>query len=107
MARFDGKVALVTGAGSGLGQATAKRLASEGAKVVASDIKLDAARGTVDAIVSAGGQAIAIAHDTSKPEDSEAAVKAAVDRFGALHLALNNAGIGVSPGPIGELDIAK
>jgi NAD(P)-dependent dehydrogenase (short-subunit alcohol dehydrogenase family) len=107
MARFDGKVALVTGAGSGLGQATAKRLASEGAKVVVTDIKLEAAKATVDAIVTAGGQAIALAHDTSKPEDSEAAVKAAVDRFGALHLALNNAGIGVSPGPVGELDIAK
>ena len=107
MARFDGKVALVTGGGSGLGHTTARRLASEGAKVIVSDIKLDAAKGTVDAIITAGGQAVAIAQDTSKPEDCEAAVKAAVERFGALHLALNNAGIGVSPGPVGELDIAK
>ena len=99
MARFDGKVVLITGSGSGLGAATAKRLASEGAKVVVSDIKLDAAKTTVEAIVGAGGQAFAIKQDTSKPEDSEAAVKAAVERFGALHLAVNNAGIGVSPVP--------
>ena len=104
-ARFEGKVALVTGAGSGLGKATAERLASEGAKVVVGDIDLAAAKATAEAITAAGGTAIAIAQDTSKPEDSEAAVKTAVERFGALHLALNNAGIGASPGPIGELDI--
>ncbi|MFI5719410.1 SDR family NAD(P)-dependent oxidoreductase [Nocardia sp. NPDC051750] len=107
MTEFTGKVALVTGAGSGIGKATALRLGAAGAQVVLGDIDLGAAQQAAREITEAGGTAAAIAQDTSKLADHEAAVNFAVENYGALHLAVNNAGIGVSPGPIGELDPEK
>lgn len=106
MPDFAGRVALITGAGSGLGEAIAKLLASRGAKVVVTDIKLPAAERVAKEIVKAGGTATTFAQDTAKPEDNEAAVNHAVSTYGALHYAVNNAGIAGAVAPAGEVDIA-
>jgi len=106
MARFDNKVAIVTGGGSGIGAEISRELASEGASVVVTDIKLEAAQAVVDEITAAGGVALAFSQNTAKWEDSEAAVNFARDSFGGLHLAVNNAGIGAAPQTIGDYDIA-
>jgi NAD(P)-dependent dehydrogenase (short-subunit alcohol dehydrogenase family) len=106
MARFDNKTALVTGGGSGIGAAISRSLAAEGASVVVTDIKLDAAQAVVDQIVAAGGTAVAFEQNTAVAEQSEAAVEFAKTTYGALHLAVNNAGIGAAPADIGDYDIA-
>jgi len=103
---LNGKVAIVTGGGSGLGEAIAKRLATHGVKVVVSDINLKGAERVVQEISSAGGTASAAQHDTAKPEDNEKVVAHAVSRYGALHYAVNNAGIGGARAPTGEVDLA-
>lgn len=100
------KVAIVTGGGSGLGEAIAKRLADEGARVVVSDIRLEGAERVVREIEAAGGTAVAIQHDTAKPEDNERVVQHAVSTYGALHYAVNNAGIGGAQALAGEVDLA-
>ena len=105
MSRFTDKVALVTGAGSGLGQAIAVRLATEGAKVVIADMNDDATARALELVRQAGGEGVAFHMDVSKPEDNEAAVALATQTWGGLNLAVNNAGIGASPGMMGELDI--
>lgn len=106
MTRFDGKVALVTGGGSGIGEAIAKRLAAEGASVVLTDIRLAPAQRVADEITAAGGTAVAFEQDTSDADQSRAAVEFAVATYGALHLAVNNAGIGArNQVPVGELDL--
>jgi NAD(P)-dependent dehydrogenase (short-subunit alcohol dehydrogenase family) len=106
MAGFTGKSALVTGGGSGLGEAIGKALAARGAKVVLSDIKLEAAERVAAEIEKAGGTASAVRQDTAKPEDNERVVAHAVRTFGALHYAVNNAGIGGKQAPAGETDLA-
>ena len=98
--KFDGKVALVTGGASGIGQAVALALAAKGARVVVNDIHLEPAQAVVEEITANGGTAIAVAGNVGRPEDVKAAVDAAVSTYGALHLAFNNAGIG---GPLGLL----
>lgn len=90
---FDGKVALVTGAGAGIGAAVAKALASAGADVVVADIDLAAAGTISDAILADGGKARAYEIDVADPAAVEAMVKSVVKDRGALHLAVNNAGI--------------
>ena len=105
MADFTNKVALVTGGGSGLGEAISKDLASKGAKVVLTDINLEAAERVAREIVEAGGTASAIQQDTSSKEDSEKVVKFAVDTYGGLNFAVNNAGIGGKQAPAGETDL--
>lgn len=103
---FKGDVALVSGAGSGIGQATARLLAANGLKVVVTDIDAAASGRVAEAIVAAGGTAVAHAGDVARPEDAQSAVACAVDHFGALHLAFNNAGIGGTLAPAGTLDAA-
>jgi len=102
---LDNKVALVTGAGSGIGREIAYHYAAEGAKVVVSDINETGGAETVARIRERGGRAIFVRADTSKPDDSEALVRAAVKEFGALHIATNNAGIGGPSLPVGEYPI--
>ena len=106
MRGLAGKVAIVTGGGSGLGEAIAKRLATDGVKVVVSDINLDGAKRVVDEITRAGGTGSAVAQDTARAEHSEAVVAHAVSSYGALHYAVNNAGIAGSRAPAGEVDLA-
>tara|TARA_B100000965_G_C19572802_1_gene749914 strand:+ start:543 stop:1397 length:855 start_codon:yes stop_codon:yes gene_type:complete len=86
-------VVIITGAGGGLGAAYAKALAAEGAKVVVNDINAAAAQTTVDAIKTAGGEAIANTSDITNYDDSANAVKQAIECFGDLHAVVNNAGI--------------
>ncbi|SDQ25865.1 SDR family NAD(P)-dependent oxidoreductase [Leucobacter chromiiresistens] len=102
---FADKVAIVTGGGSGIGEATAKELAGHGVKVVVTDIKLDAAQRVVDEITSAGDEAVAIQGDTAQADDSRKAVEFAVETYGKLNYAFNNAGIGGPSAPTGELDL--
>ena len=89
----DGKVALVTGAGSGIGRSTALIFAREGAKVVASDVNVEGGEATVSMIVEAGGEARFVHADVSKASHVEALIKATVDTYGRLDLAHNNAGV--------------
>ncbi|MFP5462667.1 MAG: SDR family NAD(P)-dependent oxidoreductase [Gammaproteobacteria bacterium] len=103
--QFQGRTAIVTGAASGIGRAIAIALGAEGANVVVNDLKLEAAKAVSDEIVAAGGSALGIAGDVGKPEDVKAAVDAAVERFGALHLAVNNAGISGPLGLLADIDI--
>lgn len=100
--RFDGRVVIVTGAGGGLGRAHALALAARGASVVVNDLgtgvdgrgsDASAADAVVDEIVRAGGRAVASAHDVTDPDQAAAAVALALERFGGLHVLVNNAGI--------------
>jgi len=102
---FDGKAGIVTGGGSGLGEAIAKALASKGVKVVVTDINLKGAERVVQEIAGSGGTASAVQHDTARAEDSERVVAHAVKTYGALHYAVNNAGIGGAVAPAGEVDL--
>jgi NAD(P)-dependent dehydrogenase (short-subunit alcohol dehydrogenase family) len=100
------KVAIVTGGGSGLGEAIGKALAGRGVKVVLSDINLTGAERVAREIQDAGGTATAVPQDTARPEESEKVVNHAVHSYGVLHYAVNNAGIGGSRAPAGETDLA-
>ncbi|HVP04148.1 MAG TPA: glucose 1-dehydrogenase [Dehalococcoidia bacterium] len=93
MPRLDGKVALITGAGSGIGRESSTLFAAEGASVVAVDVNEDAAKETVALIEKAGGKAIAVRADVTSASDSEAMVTAAERAFGKLDVLFNNAGI--------------
>jgi NAD(P)-dependent dehydrogenase (short-subunit alcohol dehydrogenase family) len=106
MRGLDGKVAIVTGGGSGLGEAIGKALASRGVKVVLSDINLKGAERVAREITGAGGTASAVQQDTAKAAESEKVVAHAVSTHGALHFAVNNAGIGGAQAPAGEVDLA-
>jgi NAD(P)-dependent dehydrogenase (short-subunit alcohol dehydrogenase family) len=91
--RLEGKVALITGAGSGMGRSAAELFASQGARVVVSDVVDEGGNATVDAVRAAGGDATYVRADVSKWADCEAMVKHATDTYGALHVLYNNAGI--------------
>jgi NAD(P)-dependent dehydrogenase (short-subunit alcohol dehydrogenase family) len=102
MSKFEGKVGLVTGAGSGIGRACALLMARKGAKVVVADVDVTGGQETVKLIEDAGGKALFVKADVSDPAQVEAVVKAGVDAFGGLHLAVNNAGIGGEANLVGD-----
>ena len=91
--KLEGKVAAITGAGSGMGKAIAQAYAREGAKIVVADLNLEAAQNVADEI-SAGGEAIATQTDVRDQTQAQAMVDAAVARFGGLDILVNNAGVG-------------
>ncbi len=93
MERLQGKIALITGAASGIGRESAMLFATHGARVACVDLADEGNAATVAGIEAAGGEAIAIAADVSRPSDVAAMVEATVSRFGGLHVAFNNAGI--------------
>lgn len=91
--RFDGRTAVVTGAGQGLGRAYALLLADRGAQVVVNDIVAEAADRVVDEIIASGGTAIADHHSVTTAEGGVALAEQAQDGFGAIHIVINNAGV--------------
>ncbi|HEY5860198.1 MAG TPA: glucose 1-dehydrogenase [Actinomycetota bacterium] len=91
--RLDGKVAVITGGGSGMGKIASELFASEGAKVVLTDVNDDAGEAAAAGIVAGGGDAAYVHADVSKESEAEAMVRAAVERFGGLHILYNNAGV--------------
>ncbi|HEX9823361.1 MAG TPA: glucose 1-dehydrogenase [Actinomycetota bacterium] len=93
MKRFEGKAVLVTGAGSGIGRATAVAFGREGASVAIADIDAEGGEQTVRLVKDLGADAFFVRSDVSDPADAEAMVRWAVDRLGGLDVAVNNAGI--------------
>lgn len=92
--RLDGQVAIVTGAGAGIGRAIAQTFAGAGAAVVVSDLKHETAEAVATEITGAGGRVASLACNVTKEADLEAAVRTALDRFGKLSILVNNAGGG-------------
>lgn len=105
MPLFEGKVVLVTGGGSGIGQAACHLYAREGARVVVSDIDEKGGQATVEAIQRMNGEASFVRADVSNSEDCNAMVAAVLDTFGRLDIAFNNAGIGGEANKTGEYSI--
>ncbi|MDQ2879695.1 MAG: SDR family oxidoreductase [Actinomycetota bacterium] len=101
--RFDGKVAFVTGATSGIGRATALAFGLEGASVVVADVATDGNQETARMIEQAGGQSLAVSCNVTRADDIKAALDAAVERFGRLDIAFNNAGIEQPIKPAAEI----
>lgn len=104
---FAGKVAFITGAAGGIGRATAIAIATEGAKVVASDISEEGIQETVRPIEAQGGHALAVPCDVTRSEDIAAAIAATVNEFGRLDVAFNNAGVEQPPAAVADTGEAE
>ena len=106
MRRLEGKTALITGAGRGIGRAAALRFAAEGARVAIAEIGRADGAATAQAIESAGGEALFVETDVASPESVAAAVRTTVERFGGLQVLYNNAG-GATPkdGKVTEIEL--
>lgn len=102
---FEGKVALVTGAAAGIGRATALQLAREGARVVVADVDVERGNAVVAEIEVQGGEAMFVATDTGDAAAHRALVDATVERFGGLHVAVNNAGVGAPEHRVGDYPV--
>lgn len=105
MKPFSNKVALVTGASSGIGRSTAVLYAERGAQVVVSDTDARGGQETVEIIRQAGGEAVYVSTDVSHPSECEALVKTVLAKFSRLDFAFNNAGISGEPSTVGDLSI--
>lgn len=105
MGRLSGKVAIITGAASGMGLAGAQLFAKEGAKVVATDVVEEALQERVNAIVADGGDAIALKLDVSSPESWTAVIEATIAKYGKIDILINNAGIHIAKGVL-EAELA-
>lgn len=104
--RFTGRVALITGAASGIGRATAVAFAREGARVAILDRTAAALQPTAQAVQEAGGEGLVLACDIAQPEEVEAAVAETVATFGRLDIAFNNAGVENVAAPVAEIALA-
>jgi len=100
---FAGKVAFITGGGSGIGRATALAFADRGAAVVIADISAEASYAAADDIVRGGGQAVGLSCDVTRSSDVQAALQQTVDAFGRLDFAFNNAGIEQPPTALADI----
>jgi NAD(P)-dependent dehydrogenase (short-subunit alcohol dehydrogenase family) len=93
MGRLAGKVAIITGAAMGQGEAEARLFASEGAKVVLTDVQESLVQKVADSIIESGGQALALKHDVSNEQDWQRVIAKTVEHFGTINVLVNNAGI--------------
>jgi len=105
MPQFDGKVVIVTGGGSGIGQAACHLYAREGAQVVVSDIDEKGGHETAEALQQMNRDTMFVRGDVSKPEDCKTMVEATLAKFGRLDIAFNNAGIGGEANPTGDYSV--
>ena len=92
MPKLDGKVAIISGSGRGIGRALALKLAREGARVVVNDLDADPAQAVIEEIKGFGGEAVACTGDVTAPDFGTRFVKTALDSFGGLDIIVNNAG---------------
>lgn len=105
MTKLDGKTAVVTGGGSGLGEASSELLAEEGAQLVVTDVNEAAAEHTADIIRQKGGSAISLVHDVTQQSQWRQVVDAAIEEFGSLDVLVNNAGVSGAMGlPMEEVE---
>src|SRR5436309_858784 len=105
MKEFKGKVAVITGAASGIGRGLAERCAEEGMKVVLADVEARPLAQTARELSDAGATLLAVPTDVSKASDVENLARKTLQAFGAVHLLFNNAGVG-HPGPVWEATLA-
>lgn len=104
--KLEGKVALITGAGSGFGEGIAKRFAAEGAKIVVNDVNATGGRRVAEEITKMKGETVFLRADVSKGDEVAGLATAALDRFGRIDILVNNAGVTHANQPLTEVDEA-